>query len=315
MKKIIAFTLMLVISMASFSIDSIERMGKKSGRTLKEDNSYINIANTTLKYSIPFEVRVAMGMEDGMSIIDKFGSNPDVDTATVPEYLWPLGGVYAWGNDLGETLYVSSSALEDTQRWKFSVLTLDSEDNWNLEVFEQNIAGEVQTALVPPSGDPVVRCFRMENVDVMGTTNIGTVYAYYDTTVINGIPSDQTKILAAVSVGSNQTKQLTFTIPSGYWGFLWRGEAGVVKSTSTNECDFAYESRRVGRNFVEKKDFGVMTSGANNYLDLRPFPDIIPAKTDLAIKATNVSANDMSAWGSFHILLITDERFQELQDL
>ena len=43
-----------------------------------------------LKAMIPFELRVSMGMEEGMSIVDKFGSNPDVDVTTVPEYIWPL---------------------------------------------------------------------------------------------------------------------------------------------------------------------------------------------------------------------------------
>ncbi len=47
--------------------------------------------------------------------------------------------------------------------------------------------------------------------------------------------------------GANQTKQLTYTIPSGYWGFLWRGEAGITKSGATSEADFAYISRRQGK--------------------------------------------------------------------
>lgn len=271
------------------------------------------IGNLADNSQIPFETRVALGMEYGMSIVDKFGSNPDIDTATTPEYLWPLGGDYVWGNDAGETLYISSSNALDTQVIEISVLTVDSEGNWNPETFEVTLEGQTKKTIITPSGDPVVRCFRMENNADFGNDINGTVYAYYNDTVIAGVPQTHSKILSVIVDGSNQTKQLMYTIPSGYWGFLWRGEAGVTKAVSSNECDFVYVSRRLGKVFKQKKDFGVQTQGMNNYLDLRPFPDIIPPKTDLAIKSVNVSANDMSAWGTFHILLITDEVFQKLR--
>jgi len=228
--------------------------------------------------ALPFELRVALGMEEGMDIVDKFGSNPDIDTTTTPEYLWSLGGDYAWGNDSGEALYISSSNNADNQIIEISVLTIDSEGNWNPETFEVTLEGQTKKAVVTPSGNPVVRCFRLENKSDFGNSTQGTVYAYYNDTVIAGVPQTHNKILAVIVNGSNQTKQLMYTIPSGYWGFLWRGEAGVTKAVTSNECDFVYVSRRLGKNFVEKKDFGVQTQGMNNYLDLRPFPDIIPPK-------------------------------------
>ena len=265
--------------------------------------------------NMAFELRVSLGMEEGMSIVDKFGSNPDIDTATVPEYLWPLGGDYAWGNDLGETLYISSSSILDNQEIEISVLTVDTNGNWNEEIFTVTLQGQTKVAVITPSGDPVVRCFRMQNEANFGNDVSGDVYAYYDDTVDAGVPQTLSKTLAMIPMLTNQTKQLMYTIPSGYWGFLWRGEAGTTKSSVASECDFVYISRRLGKVFKEKKDFGVMTSGSNNYVDVRPFPDILPEKTDLAIKSYSVSANNMSAWGSFHILLITNARFNQLRGM
>ncbi len=259
--------------------------------------------------SSEFGLRVSMGLEEGMSIVDKFGSNPDVTTGGVPEWMWTLGGEYEWGNDAGEPLFISSSSVGDTQTIEISVLTLDGSGNWNPETFEVTLQGQATVPVVTPSGDPVVRCFRMENITA--TDLVGQVYAYYSDTVINGIPATQSRILAHILDG-NQTRQLMYTIPSGYWGFLYRGEAGCSRSSGTNEMNFEYQSRRVGRTFTVKKKFACMTSGQNNYLDNRTFPDIIPAKTDLGIKIENVSAT-MGAWGSFFILLVSDERFQKEQ--
>lgn len=264
------------------------------------------------KSNMPFELRVSLGMEEGMSIVDKFGSNPDVSTGSVPEDMWELGGNYGWGSDVGEVAYFSSSDNADTQLIEFTVLTVDSEDNWNEEIFEQSIVGQVKTQLLPPSGNPVVRFHRMENNAPFGNDVAGTIYTYFNDTVLLGVPQTQSKILGAIINGSNQTKQLIYTIPSKMWGFLWRGEAGTTKSSGTDEMDFKYRSRRLGQCFKEKKDFGVMTTGSNNYSDLRPFPDIIPPKTDITIRVANVSGNNMSGWGSFHILLISDERYQKL---
>lgn len=265
------------------------------------------------KSNMPFELRVALGMEEGMDIVDKFGSNPDVSTNSVPEDMWELGGVYGWGSDVGDEAYVSSSSGADTQLIEFTLLTVDGSGDWNEETFEQTIAGQVKTLLLPPSGDPVVRMKRMENNAPFGNDVVGTVYAYLDDTVAVGVPQTHSKILGAIVNGSNQTKQLLYTIPSKMWGFLWRGEAGTTKAAAAAEMDFAYRSRRIGQCFKEKKDFGVMTSGSNNYLDLRPFPDIIPAKTDLGIRVSNASGNNMAGWGTFHILLITDERYNKLR--
>jgi hypothetical protein len=264
---------------------------------------------------IPFETRVSMGLEEGMSIVDKFGSNPDVDTATTPEYIWPLGDGYGWGNDLGETLYISSSDTDDTQDIIVSVLTLDGLGNWNLEDVTVTLEGQTQKAIVTPSGDPVVRCFRAESEADMGDDLLGDVYVYYDNTVVTGVPQTHDKILSYIPLGvsKNQSKQLMYTIPSGFWGFLYRGEAGITRGGSANECEFSYLSRRKGKVFKEKKDFGVTNQGSPYYQDLRPFQDIIPPQTDLAIRAVVVGANDTPVWATFHILLITDERFQELQ--
>jgi len=265
---------------------------------------------------IPFELRVSMGMEEGMSVIDKFGSNPDVDVSTTPEYIWPLGNGYSWGNDTGEALYMSSSDAGDTQSTVMNVLTTpDGGTTWNDEEITQSLAGQTKT-LVNTSND-VVRGYRAESDASYGDDYTGDIYIYYDTTVTDGVPDDLSKVLIHIPAGAekNQSKQLMYTIPSGYWGFLKRGEAGITRGGASNECEFVYTSRRKGKVFKEKKDFGVTNQGSPYYQDSRPFDDIIPPQTDVAIKASAVGANDTPVWATFHILLVSQERLDKLQNI
>lgn len=270
-----------------------------------------NMINDTS--GIPFETRVAMGMEPGMSIVDKFGSNPDVDTGTTPEYIWQLGNGYLWGNDTGEPLYMSSSSALDTQVTEVGVLvTPDGGTTWNKEVHSQALNGQTKT-LVNTSSD-VVRGYRGESDAAMGDDYNGNIYFYYDTTVTAGVPDDLTKVLIYIPAGTNknQSKQLMYTVPSDTWGFLYRGEAGITRGGASNETEFAYISRRKGKVFKEKKDFGTTNQGTPFYTDRRPFEDIIPPQTDLAIVVNAVGTNDTPVWGTFHILEIEDWRYQQL---
>ena len=265
-----------------------------------------------------FELQVSLWLIPWFSIIDKFWKNGSVSTWSAPEDLREYWWIYPWGDNAWQVIYISSSDDLDKQPIELSVTTVDSLWNWNRETFEVNLEWQTKTAITTPSGDPVVRMRRMESKAMEWTwlrdwDIRGTVYVYYDTTVVNWIPTntDNAFVLSVIVDWSNQTKQLNDTIPSWYVGFLWRWEAWVTNSQWTDECDFAYRSRRLWEVFKEKKDFWVMTTWSCFYQDLRPFPDPIPAKTDISIRVKNVSANNMWAWWTFHILLIEEDRLTD----
>lgn len=260
--------------------------------------------------SIPFKLAVTMGLYPKFSWVDKFGRNGDVDTGSTPETIWEFEGLYPWGNDAGEPIYISSSDNNDNQIVEILAYKLIGDD-WVVETIPFQVQGQTKTQVVIPGGYNIVRAHRCESDADVGNDVQGTIYVYYDTAVTNGVPDDMTKLLTGIVNGSNQSKQLTYTIPSGYVGFLYRGEAGVTKSSGTDEADFVYVSRRKGKVFKEKKDFGVMTTGNNFYVDLRTFPDPIPEQTDLAMNVVNVSANNMGSWGTFDILLVEKDFFPE----
>jgi hypothetical protein len=203
---------------------------------------------------------------------------------------------------LGDDLYISSTDNTDTQLISLLIYQVDGNGNWNWSTIETTLQG--QTPVLVASN--VARCHRMENEADAPNNILGIAYAYYDNTdVVAGEPQTQSNILSLIVNGANQSKQATFTIPTGYVGFLYRGEAGVLRTRDV-AVDLAYVSRRVGKVFKQKKDFGLVTNGDNNYADRRVFPDPIPSKVDFELRVLSTTTNGIAAWGAFDVLLVEE---------
>lgn len=292
--------------------DYFNNLTPTTGRVALEDGNWLNQYNLL---GFPIEFMISAGIKEDWIVIDKFGFNSEITTTSDPETVWSYGGRYNYTTNAGATYYVSSSDNSDTQTVNFQVLTVDSNDNWNLEVFDQDLVGQTKTALTPPSGNPCVRIFRMYNND--NTSFAGNIYVYEDdTTTTPGVPDTASKVRAYVEDGDNQTLMGVFTVATGYVGFLFRGEVGIeysgLPSSGTDFLNCNYKSRRYGKVFRIKKKLTCLTTGSSNYMDKRSFPDVIPAKTDVELEAYQVS-DTMGAFATFDILLIpeTDPIFSD----
>lgn len=271
----------------------------------------------TYNLTQPFELLVSQGQIPGHSIIDKFGELPTIDSNSDPADIWEGGSIsgaeiYTFTADAGANYYASSSNNSDTQNISFRMLTTDVNGNWYDETFTQAIAGQTKTQLLPPSGRTPVRFIRMENEADFGDDLVGVLYVYEDTTTTTpGVPDDVTKIRGIINNGNNQTLMAIFTIPTGKVGFLYRGEAGISKSGGVSaEARMSYRSRRFGKIFKIKKKIAAGTQGTSSYQDKRSFPDVIPAKTDIVLRADEVSA-EIGVFGTFDILLIDEDKFSD----
>lgn len=262
---------------------------------------------------IPFDLLVSQWKVDWYSNIDKFWKNPLIQTWTDPEVVWEYGWMYTYTVNAWADYYFSSSNNSDTQDIQISVLTVDTDWNWNNEVFVQTLVWQTKTLLTPPSWDKIVRIYRAINV---GTTDLlWTVYFYEDdTTTTPWVPDTASKVRAIVSWWNNQTLMSVYTIPTGYVWFLIRWELWLEFTWSvwvgTNFATFNYRSRRFGSVFQVKKEWSLINLWTSIYKDKRSFPDIIPAKTDIELVVKEVSA-DMWVWGTFDILLIEEDKLPE----
>ena len=251
---------------------------------------------------IPFEMSVSLGGYPAMSVVDKFGENPQIDTGTTPEDIWEGGGLYNYDAD-------GTAPIE-------RVVSNNAADTGNLNVQGLDIDGNMVSQTVTLNGTtpvllptPLWRCFRMINV---GTADlVGTVYAYIGTTAPTAVPpaTADSQTRAIINNGNNQTLMSLYTIPAGKVGFLYRGELGMSRAQTTGAVQLSYYSRRYGGVFTVKKRVDVTNQGSSIFQDIRSFPDTIPALTDIRLTVEDVSSNGAGVFGTFDILLVDQDEF------
>lgn len=69
---------------------------------------------TDIINSRDYATDVGFGLIEGHSRFTILGNNPDVDSGTVPEHIWPGGGLYPWIPAAGVSLEVISSSAQDS---------------------------------------------------------------------------------------------------------------------------------------------------------------------------------------------------------
>lgn len=255
-----------------------------------------------LDFNQDFELRVELGRIPNHSTVKKFGSNPLVTTATVPEDVWEYGGEYTYDAD-GTAPIVSlvSDDAADTMMIEVQGLDIDG------EFVSQNITlnGTTRVALTTA----LWRVYRMFNT---GTVDVaGTVYCYTST---GSVPAGA-DVRAIINGDNNQTLMALYTIPKGKVAFIHKGEAGLQFEASGPQAatDFAeihYEIRLYQGVFAVKKQFTLLSSASSIHQDRRVFPDTVPALSDIRVRVKAVS-DDMGVWATFDILLIDETEFPE----
>jgi hypothetical protein len=264
------------------------------------------------KYTNDIGLLATMGLLPGISTLDKFGENPDVDTATVPEDIWEGGGEYDYDADGTEPIVsIASDDAGDTDK-PIIITGLDAEGNQITQTINTNaVNGTTRVAL----NIALWRVFRLENDEDSTDPNsgglAGNLFCYTGTGSVPSIGDPEVR--AIIQNGNNQTLMALYTVPKGKVGFLFRGEAGIsrVNPTAAVAVNGAYFSRRYGKVFKIKKRIDLVSNGSSMYADTRSFKDPIPALTDVKLTILSVSANDVGVYGTFDILLVDEKILDE----
>jgi hypothetical protein len=170
-----------------------------------------------------FLVSVAFGLETGYRRVAALGNNPAVDAATLPEDIWPGGGVYPWMT-AATALQIRSTSVEDapggTGIASVSASFLDA-------TYAEEAA--VVTTLNGTTAVPITGThFRINaarpvskgsGATAFGVTNVGDI-------IIEDVAGPNT-VRAIMKAGVGGLQQSVFTVPLGFtlqvvnqaWGF------------------------------------------------------------------------------------------------
>lgn len=229
-----------------------------------------------LDATIPYDIRVALGLVPGHDTGTIFGRNQDVDPAAA-ELLWDFGGLETYL--IADTeLFLSSTNVGDTNVNVF-VWGLDDEYNFKIET-HLFTSGQSQQSI-----GSFFRLFRLVVV-AGGDAPLGDIYCAQADTLILGVPQTASKVHSLMAVGTGITHKASGTVPAGYTMNVVRMFQGVRRAEDTV---IVFRSKAFGAPmFVESTSFPLYQS--SGFFTFSP-PFVIAEKTDFEFLATTVTNN------------------------
>lgn len=220
----------------------------------------------------------------------KFGQSGEM-TANTKETIWSNGGneVYVTDNVI---THISSSSALDNQTVKIECHTVQgtgTDAKFTFLIQEVTLNGQNKVALPTP----VARTSHMYNSN--GHELVGRVTVYEDTTIVGGVPTDESKIHLEISQGFQSAFKAATTFSDQDY-YILTGGFGSVSLKQDGTVDFFLEVREVGGVFKETAAISA-TSGSPWQIDLDPAV-VIPANADVRVTGI-ANANNIVTFASF----------------
>ena len=249
-------------------------------------------ADAILTKTISDDLLIAGGLLAGYSIVNKFGLNPDVDSATVPEDVWATGGVYTGWATAAETLQVVSDNAADaaagTGARTIRVTGLDANYNEQIETITLN-------GVTPVNGTLTFIRVHMATIVSAGSggANAGTIIVRQTTTTAN--------VFLSILIGRNQSNSSAYTVPAGYTAHMriMNAACGTAASTSIDGCIY---TRAFGEPFRQRRPFFASNSFKMDYQIYGGL--IFTEKSDLIIRVLSCTANNTPVNAGYDLILV-----------
>lgn len=262
-------------------------------------NSTISLdADAIVTRSLPSILELGRGRFIGITKNNKSGRNGDIDTATVPEWIWENGGVYT-GFPLGdpETLRVVSTDANDTAAGTGarSVRVTGLDENWLIQTETIPLNGTT-----PSTGSLLFR--RVHTAFVSSTGNSNQAFNAGIITVSHSITT--ANVFLTIQPGRNQSNAAVYTVPDGKIGIKLGLKIEVDRANASSVAGFVWV-REPGAPARYRRPF---TASNTSRFEEEPYGGLTyPAKTDIGVVVTSCTANNTAVQASFDIILVDDD--------
>jgi hypothetical protein len=238
---------------------------------------------------------IAAGLVAGRKLVNVYGRNFDIDTGSVPEDLWNGGGLYTGFPVTGsaETLSIVSSSTDDDSAGTGARTLKIHGLNSDYEEINETVTLDGTTPVTT-----VATFWRVFYAEVLtagsGGFNAGTITANHSTTTAN--------VFFVMPVGRNRSNIAVYTIPAGYTGVLESLGVWIRSAVTALSADGELMIRPYGQAAQMRHPwacnnttpFGVRPAGGL----------VLSEKSDITIRVSATSANNMDIVGAFDIELI-----------
>lgn len=252
--------------------------------------------------SVGWTYLVSKGAFPNLSSVGYIGRNRLITSLTVPEDIWPYGGLYpfasfdATGEGVGLVLYASSTETADNQ--VITVIGLD--ENWCDQVKEVTLNGRNQVQI---DGQ-----WKRVNatINLNGTSTTGDVYIAESDSLTLGVPDTPSKIKQLMPQEDQNAASAVRTIGActqAYFLDVW-GSMVVSGVAPTNAAvEIATFIRYYGGIFFNAGTISLMTNGLPiwNYHP-KLVIDPLPPRTDIVGRVINAS-DDVDISAGYELLI------------
>jgi hypothetical protein len=226
-------------------------------------------------------MQVAQGLIEGHSVEQVTGYNPSTSAG---DAVWSAGTAYPWSSLVtAQTLYLKSSTNNATDRG-MSIL---------IDGLDANYANQTEVVTLNASNSTTAvtstkQFLRIHSIMCNGAdTNVGDITTH----VTSGTGTTVSKL----SAGRGAAKAGVYTVPAGYTGYLFKGDASSTAATVVN-----FMGRYFGKAFMV---LHVAIVDNSTYIYDFPFPMPLPEKTDMY---TVIEAGSGKTAVNYEILLVAN---------
>lgn len=250
-----------------------------NGVTLKNDEAVL------IKSTDP-ELLIASDQFSGQVIASKYGFNPDIDVASVPEDIWDGSGVYTgFPTGAPEAVTVASNSGSDTGSVTFHGLRTNASTVYTSET-------------VAVGATSVNTWYRVHSATYNNSNatsfNVGTITLAHATTTAN--------VFQVIRPGHNQSNAMVYTVPAGSTGYIRGITASIMAASSGRWVTGALWARKFGESPRLLRPF---TLSPESRLNISPFGGIVlQPLEDITCRVDSVSNNDTGVAFGMDILTV-----------
>jgi len=235
--------------------------------------------------SEPFELQVARGQIPYHSVVNIFGYQSSVTTASIP--VWENASSYTYPTSALTMTYASTASETLTM----TVTGLDA----NYAIVTDTVTFTAGTTGTATNGTAFLRINSMvvTSAGTLGSSNVGTITAKNSGTTY-----------AQIAIGVGKTQMAIYTVPAGYSFYLNRIDVFASNPyTSSNNLTFINWNQNPTTNVA----FTIAQSPFVSVLDIhRQYPLQYPQKTDIQFRcSTSGGTYAVGAFGE-GVLVLND---------
>ncbi len=215
----------------------------------------------------------------------KFGKNPDIDQASVPEDVWPNGSTYSFPAAAAATTIVSGNVADDDVGSGARTVRVSGLDaNYSVISEDVSMSGTGAVTLT----NQFLRVNSMKVLTDGGAgSNSGQILLKHSSTVIGEIPS-----------GAGEAPMAIYTI---HTAAKLKGWSVSSYGIDTSRATFRLDIREYGGSWATIAELGTSTTGATTVSQSFNIPKSLPKKTDIRVQVSAVGADNTLVSAHFEL--------------